>query len=139
VAVLSKELQDLVLEFCTINDIHSLLKTAEGHDAVRLTARNFATLVDKNLRDAIEGNAIHLGLVYDLVREAEENGHQDIFFYRTASKDVKNIPIIEVGNRLWGRGWAEKMKFPRFELKPNDFTYADLRQWNPKKPLDWVF
>jgi hypothetical protein len=138
VAVLSQELRDLVLEFCTIKDIHSLLKAAEGHDSVRLTAPNLTTLVDKNLQDAIKGNAVALDSVFSLVREAEENGHQDIFYYEAAASEVRNVAIAAVGKRLWGDGWVEKMKFPRFKLKENDFVYADLRQWNPKKPLDWV-
>ncbi len=136
---MSKELQELVLEFCTISDIHSLLKTAEEHKSVKLTAPNIATLVNKNLRDAIEGNAISLDRVHDLIREAEENGHQDIFFYQPASKAAKNVPFEEVGNHLWGKGWQAAMKFPRYELKANKFTFADLRQSSPnKKPMDWT-
>lgn len=137
-ATLSDELQDLVLEFCTVKDIHSLLKRAEGHPHVRLTAPNLATLVNRNLRDAIEGNAVPIDSVYDLVRDAEENGHQDIFYYQPASRTVVNVPLADVGARLFGTNWAARMKFPRFELKPNKFVYADLRQWNPKKPLDWA-
>lgn len=130
---------DAAIEFCTIKDIHALLKTAEGTEGVRLTAPNLPTLVNKNLRDAIDAGAVSVAKVYDLIREAEENGHQHIYYYQAVSKHVKNLSISTVATRLWGSGWTEKMKFPRFDLKPDNFLYADLRQWNPtKKPLDWV-
>lgn len=138
-AVFTKELRDAVLELCTIKDIYGLLEAARDHPSVRLTAPNIATLVDKNLADALEGNAVSLTDVYDLVREAEENGHQEIFYYQSRSKAVENIPLEEVGRRIWGDNWADVAQFPRFELEPNGFRYADLRHWNPKrKPRDWV-
>lgn len=135
----SAELRELLQEFCTIGDIHSLLKTAEGNGAVKLTAPNKTTMIEKNLREALEAKALSIDHVHDLIRDAEENGHQDIFYYQPASKAVKNLPITDVGKRLWGKDWEEKMKFPTFKLALNKFTYADLRPWNPtKKPLDWV-
>jgi hypothetical protein len=139
VALYSDDLFRAAVEFCTIKDIHTLLKAAEGTKGVKLTAKTHAELVNKNLRDAIEANAVSVEAVYDLIRDAEENGHQHIFYYQAASKDVVNLSVPVVGGRLWGTGGAKKMNFPRFELKENGFTYADLRQWNPdRKPLDWV-
>jgi hypothetical protein len=135
-----KTLFETALEFCTIKDIHALLSAAKesGHE-VKLTAPTLAALVNENLRAAIDAKGVSVEAVYDLIREAEENGRQHIYYYRPAAKDFANVPISEVGTRLWGPNWAETMHFPRFELKENGFTYADLRQWNPhKKPLDWA-
>jgi transcription initiation factor IIE alpha subunit len=76
--------------------------------------------------------------VYDLIREAEENGAQHVFYYRPAGIP-KVLAVDEIGQRLWGEGWREKTKFPRVNLAQDQFVFSDLRQFLPeRKPLDWV-
>lgn len=135
----SEELLKLVEEFCTIEDIHGLLKDFEGHKAVKLTAPNKPILVNKNLRDALDARALPVERLYALVQEAEENGRQHIFYYVPASKDAGKVSLDDVGVRLWGRDWREARTFPVFDLVPNGFVFSDLRVWDQRrKPRDWI-
>lgn len=128
----------LVDDFCSTEQITNLLRTVRGTEAIKITAPNKQTLIHTNLRTALERGVIPVEKVYDLVREAEENGTQYIFFYRPAGV-MKTLTVPEIGVTLWGRGWEQKMRFPRVDLVENRFIYADLRPFLPdRKPLDWV-
>lgn len=134
-------LYHLVDTFCTTEQIKRLLRAGKARDAldVRVSAENKADLIDRNLVSAVDGGAIPLKDVQDLVRNGEENGRQHIYYYKVPKKLAATLTIEHVGTVLWGTHWKTAKTFPQFELKENDFVYADFRQWNPeKKPLDWA-
>lgn len=133
----SNDIFSLLDEYCTKEQIHALLKPFGDHDKVRLTG-NKPEMINVHLRNALDAGVFPVDRVYDLIREGEENGHQFIYYYEPATSKVK-LSLDEVGARLFGTNWQAKMKFPRFELKPEEFLYADLRQWDTRrKPHDWA-
>lgn len=135
----TEELFRLVDRFCTFDQIKNLLRTAQGNENVRLSAPTKDALVQTNLRNALESHAISIDRVYDLVRDAEENGNQHIFYFEVSKKLVQRVTLDAVGSTLWGSDWRAKKKFPVFDLVESKFVYADFRLWNPdKKPGDWV-
>ncbi|MGA2716712.1 MAG: hypothetical protein ABSG41_26785 [Bryobacteraceae bacterium] len=138
-----KELEDalgLVGELCTSEQIQSLLRTRKGTDQVRITAESKDDLIGRNLRTAIEARAIPLDAVFNLIREAEENGNQHIFYFRSRTKKLNDAMNREFfGQQLWGANWERHTaSFPAIRLKPNDFKYSDLHRPNPRKPRDWL-
>ena len=138
-----KELDEtlsLVKNLATIEQIQALLRTRKGEENVRITANTIGELVDSNLRTAVEKRAIEIEKVFDLIRDAEENGNQHIFYYRVKSRDIADALSFEkLAPRMWGTGWKTKLAddFPTIKLKPNDYKISDFRQL-PKKPRDWV-
>jgi len=134
---LTEELAKLVNEWCAVEQIAQLLRDAKDtSDEVRVSAPKKDTLIEKNLRAAIGAGAIPLDKVYNLIREAEENGNQHIFYYRRTGQPAS---LDDVATRLWGVQWEKKMAFPRTDLVENDFVFADLHPWNTGlKPQDWV-
>ena len=132
-------LAKLVRDWCALDQITQLLRDAKGtRDEVRVSAPNKEILVEKNLREAVESGAIPPDKIYSLVREAEENGNQHIFYYRRSTGGAQ-ASIGDVGSRLWGAQWPEKIEFPKVDLVENDFIFSDLHQWNERlKPHDWV-
>ncbi|MCC6394769.1 MAG: hypothetical protein IT167_29515 [Bryobacterales bacterium] len=124
---------------CTAEQIQSLLRLHKGSDGVRITAENKEALVSRNLRDAVDAKVITEEQVNNLIRGAEENGGQHIFYFRCTKAYGAKLSLNLVAENLWGKNWATKMQFPRYELKENDFVWADARQWSPeKKPRDWT-
>lgn len=117
---LADDLAKLVNDWCAVEQIAQLLRDAKDtSDEVRVTAPKKDVLIEKNLREAVEAGAVPLDKIYNLIREAEENGNQHIFYYRAQ--------------------WAKKMDLPRADLVENDFIFADLHPWNVAlKPHDWV-
>src|SRR5436189_5717643 len=76
------KLLELVEQECTAKTVHSLLTSAKNTDpTVKLTEANKKALIHKNLRAAIERNAIPPARVYEVLGAAEENGGQHIFYY----------------------------------------------------------
>ncbi|MGB9233145.1 MAG: hypothetical protein WCC04_01945 [Terriglobales bacterium] len=134
---LTQDLAKLVYDWCAAEQIAQLLRDAKDtSDEVRVSAPKKETLIEKNLRDAIESGAIPLDKVYDLIREAEENGNQHIFYYRRSGQPGS---LNNVATRLWGAQWEKKMDLPRADLVENDLIFADLHPWNADlKPHDWV-
>ena len=133
------ELFELVDHFCTIDQIKAVLRQAQGNTDVRLSAPTKQEMIQKNLRSALDSYALPIERVYDLVRDAEENGNQHILYYQVAKKLSPNLSFDAAAGKLWGADWQAKMQFPRFNLVPDKFLYADYRPWNPeKKPSDWV-
>ena len=134
-----EELFKLIEHFCTIDQIKALLRTAQGNADVRLSAATKKDLIETNLADALNSHALPIEHVYDLVRDAEENGNQHIFYYVVSKKLVSNVAFDAVGTSLFGAGWASKMKFPSFRVAENKYLYSDFRAWSPgKKPSDWL-
>ncbi|HEX3683413.1 MAG TPA: hypothetical protein VHU83_12830 [Bryobacteraceae bacterium] len=133
------DLLELVNEFCTMEQIKDLLRTGQDNKDVRLSAANKEELIYKNLRTALEVRAVSLDRLIEMVREAEENGHQRIYYHKVAPRIAETMTIEAVGPRLWGKNWKSKHQFPLFLSRSTDFTYADFRLLAPnKKPLDWV-
>ncbi|MGA2001288.1 MAG: hypothetical protein ABSG52_14960 [Terriglobales bacterium] len=134
------ELFRLVELFATSEQVKQLLRLAKDHEAVRITAENKSDLIQRNLRSAVASKAITLDQVYGLVREAEENGGQHIFYFKPRNKTVAESMAFEsVAKQLWGTDWQKKMSFPNVKTAKNHFVYGDFRLWNPtKKPLDWM-
>jgi hypothetical protein len=138
----SDELNDalsLAEELCTSDQIKTLLRTRKGEENVRLTAESKEDLVQRNLRDAVAGKAIDIAQIFDLIRLAEENGNQHIFYYRPKSKRIgEALTSAAVAGQLWGANWVNSVaQFPAIRLKPDAFIYSDFRTL-PKKPKDWI-
>lgn len=136
---LTEDVLRLVETLATTAQIQALLRERKGEEGVRITAEKKEELVRRNLREAVEARAIDESQVFDLIRDAEENGSQHIFYFRCSKKYGATFILDSVCEKLWGKDWRSKMAFPRHELAVNDFVYADARPWNPdKKPRDWV-
>ena len=134
-----EELFKLIDHFCTIDQIKTLLRSAEGNADVRLSAATKKDLIESNLADALNSHALPIERAYDLVRDAEENGNQHVFYYVVSKKLASNVTFGAVGTKLFGAGWESRVKFPSFRLAENKYLYSDFRQWSPdKKPSDWL-
>ncbi len=134
---LTEDLAKLVNDWCAVEQIAQVLRDAKDtSDEVRVTAPKKEILIEKNLRAAVESGAVSLDKIYNLIREAEENGNQHIFYYRRSGQPGS---LDDVATRLWGAQWQKKMDLPRADLVENDFIFADLHPWNANlKPHDWV-
>src|SRR4051812_28647373 len=119
-ATITPELFALIDLFCSGEQISNLLRSYRDTEGIKITAATKETLIKVNLATAIESRVVAIEKVYDLIREAEENGSQHIFFYRPAGIP-KPLTVAEIGERLWGEGWAKKMKFPRVALLAGKF------------------
>lgn len=137
-----KELEDalsLVKKLCTADQIQGLLRTQKGQEGVRITAENKDELVDRNLRGALEARAIEVEQVFELIRSAEENGNQHIFYYKPKSKAIADAITFEsIAQRLWKGNWKQTVEaFPAIKLRPNTYQYSDFRR-HPTRPNDWI-
>lgn len=134
---LTEDLAKLVNDWIPAEQIAQLLRDAKDtSDEVRVSAPKKETLIEQNLRKAIEAGAVPLDKVYNLIREAEENGNQHIFYYR---RNGQPGSLGDVASRLWGAQWEKKMDLPRADLVENEFIFADIHPWNGRlKPHDWV-
>jgi len=68
------EILKLVENLCTAEQIKDLLRKRKGDEHVRISAETKEDLCQRNLRDAIRAKAVDLTEVFDLIRDAEENG-----------------------------------------------------------------
>jgi hypothetical protein len=135
------ELFRLVDNLCTADQVQGLLRTVKGQKDVRITAENKSDLIERNLRAAVGSRALSLDQVYELVRTAEENGNQHIFYFKPKGGRVSadSLKLESIARNLWGADWEKKMSFPDVKLKENRYIYADFRPWNPgQKPRDWM-
>jgi hypothetical protein len=129
----------LVEDLCTADQVRDLLRVHKTKD-VRITAEKKEDLVRRNLREAITSNAVSISEVFDLIRDAEENGNQHIFYYRPETKKLAAALALEnVARQLWGtRKESTVAGFPNLTLIPDSFSYSDLRVPGSKKPNDWL-
>jgi len=128
----------LVKNLATTEQIQNLLRTRR--DSVRITGENKDQIVDRNLRQAIDDRVIDIEKVFDLIRDAEENGNQHIFYYKVKSRAIAEaLAFQNLVPRFFGATWATKLEndFPQIRLKPNDFKISDFRQL-AKRPKDWL-
>jgi hypothetical protein len=129
----------LVKDFATIEQVQTLLRTRK--ESVRITGENKDQIVDRNLREAIESRAIGIEKVFDLIRDAEENGSQHIFYYKAKTRPIANaLAFDEIAPRMFGRNWEKTLEddFPKIKLVPNEFQVSDFRRLEGK-PKDWIF
>ncbi len=132
-----QEALDLVSAMCTIGQIKSLLRLRRDEDGVRLSAENKDQLVARNLREALESGAISFDEVFDLIRSAEENGSQHIWYYKPKAGLADLFKADSTAERLWGPRWKHAIKdFPSVKLKPEGFLISDFRS-STRKPADW--
>src|SRR5438067_6794850 len=132
------ETLELVRDLATIEQIQNLLRTRKGE--VRISGENKDQIVDRNLKEAIESRAIDVEKVFDLIRDAEENGNQHIFYYKAKSRAIANaLAFDELAPRFFGANWEKKLQddFPQIKLKPNDFKLSDFRK-HKTKARDWI-
>lgn len=138
-----KELDEtlaLVYDQATTEQIQDLLRTRQDNKNVKITAEKKEQLVYRNLKVAVESRAIDIEKVFDLIRDAEENGSQHIFYYKAKSKAIADALAFEkVAPRFFGSNWEKKLQddFPQIKLTPNHFKVSDFRQLK-KKPKDWI-
>jgi hypothetical protein len=128
----------LVKDFATTEQIQNLLRTRKGE--VRITGENKDQIVDRNLRQAIDNRTIDIDKVFDLIRDAEENGNQHIFYYQAKTRAIADALAFEkVVPRFFGPNWEKKLEddFPQIKLRPNDFKISDFRRLK-SKPKDWI-
>ena len=129
----------LVEKMCTTDQIKDLLRKRKGDDGVRITAENKERLVLKNLREAVETNAIKIDEVFDLLRASEESGDQHIFFYKPAKHIAEALTFDKVAENLWGAHWKKKIEdYPTVKLIPDKYTISDFRPVGASKPKDWI-
>lgn len=138
-----KELDEalsLVENLCSTEQIANLLRRHKGTKNVRISAETKEDLVARNLRTAIEANALDIQEVFDLIRSSEENGNQHIFYWRpTNAKLANTLTLGHVAGQLWGSNWQKVVgTFPSIRLKPDDYKYSDFRAVSTRKPKDWM-
>ncbi|MDQ2832393.1 MAG: hypothetical protein M3Y50_01375 [Acidobacteriota bacterium] len=130
------EMLVLIKEHCTAEQIKGVLRGATGNKDVKVSASSKEDLVEANLRDAFRSHSIDIERLRDLLREAEENGPQHIFYLRTPARDVaQQLTLEHVRMALLG---ARASHSPTYKLKKDGFVVADVRQWGRRKPLDWA-
>jgi hypothetical protein len=134
------EALSLVENLCTTEQIASLLRNHKGNANIRISAENKEDLVRRNLRAAVEANALDVQEIFDLIRSSEENGNQHIFYWRpNNSKMADTLTLEHVASQLWGGNWQRTVSaFPSIRLKPDDYKYSDFRAVSKRKPKDWI-
>jgi hypothetical protein len=130
------DIYGLVEEFCSGEQVTTLLRAAKGSKGVRISAENKHDLVHRNLREAIEARSLPIERVFNLLRDAEENGDQHVFYFKARSRRLGDFDSI--GKALFGSRWPDKTGFPKVDLIPRGFLVSDFRGWNEKKPKDWA-
>lgn len=137
--VIDQELYGLIDRFCSSEQISNLLREYQGVAGIKISAPSKEELIKSNLQVALDKRVVLLESVYDLIREAEENGSQHVFYYKPAGPLASPPDLKSIGNKLLGVNWQKVVNFPRIALQPSAFVFADLRLFLPqRKPLDWV-
>ena len=134
------ELLSLIHTHCTIEDIQRLLRKAkrraETPAKVIIGADDKDTLVNTNLLGALDAGFVGRDEVFELLRNAEENGDQHFFFYRRKGRPrVDDLTVEMVGKTLLGKEWETKV--PTIATVEGDYVIADLRTADSGKG-DWI-
>jgi hypothetical protein len=128
----------LIDELCNIDQIKSVLRKRRDNDKVRLSAENKEQLIKRNLRDGLESGAVPMEDAWDLIRSAEENGAQHIYYYKLKPNLQKFLHPEAVAERLFGSKWQKAVSsFPDLAIKPESYLVSDFRPLK-NKPLDWI-
>ena len=133
------ELLELVNDRCTIEDVKGLLRTGKGRSEkrsdVKVTAEDKATLINTNLADALTKGSVTREEVLRLVRDAEENGDQHVFYFEPKPKVASKLSLEAVGTAILGKGWRAAV--PSAEMQEGEYRIADLRAAESGKS-DWI-
>jgi hypothetical protein len=129
----AEKMYSLLAKLCTAEEIHDLLKPAKKNlpqerKAEVLISGNKEERI-ANLRRAVDAGLVQRTAIHELIREAEENGRQHIFYYVPKSKKLAtelSSPAVVAGG-LWGNNWEAKMDFPQFAILPPNAMWADFR------------
>lgn len=133
------EVLGLVEQLCTAEQVKDLLRTRRGNENIRITAEDKDNLISRNLRTALETKAIEIEKVFDLIRDAEENGNQHIFYYRASQRLADALTFENVAKQLWGASWDRTVAgFPSIKLKTDGYKISDFRLFSSRKPKDWI-
>lgn len=113
---------------CTLPQIHRLLRDkADLYKRGEIRIGSGKEEMISNLRTAVSSRKIEISDVHSLIRDAEENGNQHIFFYRPKSGKLakKYSDPDAMATTLFGTKWQSR--FPAFQLKKDSFIWADFR------------
>jgi hypothetical protein len=136
------ELLKLIEQHCTIDQVQELLRRvkqrSEKRDArVKITAQVKNDLVFNNLSEALRTGAVARDEVFNLLRSAEENGNQHIFYFRAKTKATQEkMRLDAVGNKLLGAGWKTSSIVPNARAIEGEYHISDLR--GLAKSSDWL-
>jgi len=131
---------ELIGQLATAEQIKSLLREYKNEFPEDVYVSGSKTEIIRHLRVAVDRGRIPQNDVADLLQEAEENGDQHILYFKPKSNVVakKCRDGEEIAKSLWGDEWRKMTKFPRYELVPKSFEWADFRIGLKKKPNDWI-
>jgi len=140
-----KNIYDLLGELCNLDRIKQIIRDSKD-DAPPQVKKELVigkTMPDvlKNLKSAVTNKLIDEKVVFGVLREAEENGNQHIFYFTPRTKAVQKK--VQDGSRiaeiLWGKKWQSTMGFPAVHLVPEESRWADFRPAGVNgKPADWL-
>jgi hypothetical protein len=140
----ARDLDSLLAEHCTTGQIQAVLRSGkadldkEGKQDVKISGKDKQEVI-ANLKFAIAHGRIPPNAAVNLLRESEENGNQHIFYYRarnqTLAKRYRDGKVV--GTNLFNSGM--RASFPRYDLVPDELTWADFRENGPKgQSHDWI-
>lgn len=136
----SLDVYELIEKLATADQIRELLKEYKDEWPKEIFVSGNKEVIISNLKKAVAADLIPLERVTLLLQESEENGHQHILYFRprTSASEKRCRDGEHVAESLWGKRWRGKMEFPRFELTPKEYEWADFRFGLPRKPGDWI-
>jgi len=135
---LEKDPYKLIDHFCTVDQIKAILRAFKpDHKDEIFLSGNKPDLIE-NLRKVVKSKVIPFNKVVDAIREAEENGNQHIFYLEPRKESVRKKcrDGMAVATELWGEEFDEG--FPRFDVVPETYAWADFRQGLKGRPRDWI-
>jgi hypothetical protein len=125
-------LLDLLEEACTTEQVSALLRrfrTEDNKKELKITAPNKPDLIQQNLRRAISERAIPVEEAWNLLREAEENGSQHVFYYRPKSDAVAAAmaDYDTIRNAILSGHGVQAGSIPRVPTTADSYALADCR------------
>jgi len=133
-----QEALDLIDQLCNIDQIKSVLRKWREKDSVRLSAENKEQLITRNLREGLQSGDVPLEDAWNMIRSAEENGAQHIYYYKLKPNLQRFLHPDSIAERLFGAKWQKTLSaFPNLTLKPESYLVSDFRPM-ANKPLDWI-
>ncbi|HLO41943.1 MAG TPA: hypothetical protein VK176_13035 [Phycisphaerales bacterium] len=128
-------LLSLIEKVCTQDQIKALLRDAqerlgEGHKReVKVTGDNKADTIRTNLRRAVVDGHVPLDVVFKLLRDAEENGDQHIYYFTPATAGVaaKLSKFAAVAAAFYERHRTSADRLPRAIHGSENYQLVDFR------------
>lgn len=119
----------------TIQELFRSLK-ADRPDTIKIGG-NKPDLIAR-LKNLVAAGEIAEGHAYNLLRDAEENGNQRIYYFQPNRARTRELNSPDdVGQSLFGAGWEDKFSTPLLTKVVDGTTVVDFRR-HPKKTRDWV-